>query len=226
MVELPSTAPANDYIALEQDAITERNDNSVTIAFMLKNISDVVCTDAGVDVEFYDAASNLIGSSGSRIHQVIQPGEQIGLVFGSSMGREAYGFRVTKVDGEPAADAVLSESEAAATVSVSPEEEEDGASFDAELPLTEGLTLLGKASKRPLGGSSFYLEGRIRNDSGKKYRSVSVDFVIYDAVGEQIQTASAYTRDFNPGVVWKFSAPVVIAPQDAVAYEISGITVY
>lgn len=218
--ELPSTAPANAQIALKGGVKALSNNDLTTFICTVENISGNVCTGVGVEVALYDAASNCIGSNSAWVYRDIQPSEQVRLVFGGLSSPDVRAFCVTKVSSRSASETAEPE------MANSPEKKETPADPQAESPLSQGLTLLGNVSKRPVGQSGFYLEGRIRNDSGKKYRSVFVDFVIYDAAGDQIKTASAVTSDFNSGVVWKFSAPVAVTPRDAVSYEISGVTVY
>lgn len=99
LLELPSTAPANAYMALKQGVTARRSDGVISFTCTLANISDVVCTSAGVEVELYDAASNFIGSSSSWAHRDIQPGETLQLSFENKNNRDAYAFCVTKIGG-------------------------------------------------------------------------------------------------------------------------------
>lgn len=99
LLELPPAAPANAYIALKQGVTARRNNGTISFTCTLENISDIVCTSAGIEVGLYDAASNFIGSCSSWVHRDIQPGEMLELNFENRDNRDAYAFCVTKIGG-------------------------------------------------------------------------------------------------------------------------------
>ena len=225
LMALPSTATANDYIALKKGLTVWQNDGAIAFACTLENISDVVCVGAGVEVALYDAAFNIIGTSSSWVYRDIQPGEILELSFESENAQSAIAFCLTEIGGKPI-DAQHDANSKAPTTS-------SGAQSDAQVkaptpsegdvPLVHGLTLLDGVVEKVQGG---YLQGRIRNDSGETYKSVFINFLIYDSEGNQIDTSITSTSDFSPGVTWKFSAPLLVSPKQAVGYKISSIDVY
>lgn len=234
LIELPSTAPANDYITLKQGVTVQYNDGVISFACTLENISGVVCTGAGVEVELYDAAMNFIGSSSSWVYRDIQPGEVLELSFESENAQNALAFCLTKVGGKPietptnpkASETPVAPSEAVPVDDGPDVQAKTPAPSKDDIPLIHGLTLLGGVVEKVQESYLLQLQGRIRNDSEVTYNSVFVKFVIYDSENNQISTTTAYTRDFEPGVTWKFSAPLSGPAEQAVSYKISSISVF
>lgn len=100
LTELPSTADS-DYILLKKELKAQRNGNEIEFVCAVQNISDVVCTGVGVEVAFYDAAKNFVGSSSSWVYRDVQPGEVIELSFEASGGENVRSYCLTEIGGEP-----------------------------------------------------------------------------------------------------------------------------
>lgn len=241
LIELPSTAPANDYIVLKQGVTVQHHDDTNSFNCTLENVSGVVCTGAGVEVELYDAALNFIGSSSSWVYRDIQPGEVLELSFESENVQKAFAFCLTRVGGKPIETQPSADSKASDGPSATPEQssspdapferafdkaEAASALSGGDVALSDGLTLLdGIVNKEPVAGIC-RLEGRIRNDSGIKYSSVYVRFAIYDAEDNRITTAIASIDNLEADVVWKFSTMVMASYEQAASYKIGDISVY
>lgn len=239
--ELPSTAPENDYVVLKKELVAQHNGDKIQFMCAVQNISEVVCTGVGVEVELYNAAENFVGSSSSWVYRDIQPGEVVELDFEAGNGGDARWYCLTKIGGKPVEmqpstapeetdtpDAVSESSVGkAASADGRPAEKEAAPAFpNSDVSLSDGLTLLDGSIEKVQRESTCRLEGYIRNDSGRKYDAVYIRFVIYDAENNQITTAITYTNDFEPGVVWKFSTAVLASYEQAVSYKISSVSVY
>ncbi|HWP51777.1 MAG TPA: FxLYD domain-containing protein [Clostridia bacterium] len=245
LTELPSKT-GNDYIILKKALMAQRSGDSIEFACMAENISNVACVGVGVEVELYNAEGNFVGSSSTWISRNIQPGEMVELNFGTFNGQNVRSYRLTKIGGEPIetpstkkekADA----SNAASEESLSEESQSksDGDStaqpraeeaaptlLDTDVSLSCGLTLVDDVVEKAQGEATCRLQGRIRNDSGIKYNSVYVKFVVYDADNNQIATTVTSTNDFEPGVIWEFSAPALVSSDEAAGYKISSVSAY
>jgi len=69
-----------------------------------------------------------------------------------------------------------------------------------------------------------YIEGVIKNNSGKKYTNAEVKFNLYDSDGNQIGTAIAKSKIYDENGKWKFRAIGLGAKGDVASYKISEIT--
>ena len=78
------------------------------------------------------------------------------------------------------------------------------------------------AEKDAMG--NVYIEGVIKNNSGKKYTNAEVIFNLYDSNGNQIGTAVANSNTFDEYGKWKFRAIGLGANGDVASYKISEIT--
>lgn len=69
-----------------------------------------------------------------------------------------------------------------------------------------------------------YIEGIIKNNSGKKYKNPEITFNLYDSDGNQIGTAIANSSTFDGYGKWKFKAIGLGANGDVDSYELSEIS--
>lgn len=56
------------------------------------------------------------------------------------------------------------------------------------------------------GYGAYYIEGSIKNNTNQTYRYVEVTFLLYDADGNQLGTATTNVTDIEPNAIWKFKA--------------------
>jgi hypothetical protein len=82
-------------------------------------------------------------------------------------------------------------------VAVSPVEEPEDAA--------PNLSILSLQAEQQ--GSAVYATGEVRNMTERVLRDVAVDFLVYDAQGRSVGTASARIAALEPGAVWSFRAP-------------------
>ncbi|MCM1992238.1 FxLYD domain-containing protein [Oceanirhabdus seepicola] len=78
------------------------------------------------------------------------------------------------------------------------------------------------AAKDAMG--TIYIEGVIKNKSGKGYTNAQLIFNLYDSNGNQIGTAVANSNTFDKYGKWKFRAIGLGANGDVASYKISEIT--
>lgn len=69
-----------------------------------------------------------------------------------------------------------------------------------------------------------YLVGTIENTRDKKISYISVKFILYDANGNQVGTASDSTTDLGAGATWSFKAAVF--EKEAVDFKIEEISTW
>ncbi len=233
LTELPSTAD-NDYIVLRKALNAQRSGDKIQFVCAMQNASDVVCTGVGVEVDLYDAAENFVSSSSSWVYRDVQPGEVFALSFAAGNGQNIRSYCLTKIGGKPVEAQLSPEPEAPEQpvaagdkpAEEAGEEEAVPALSEADFSLSYGLTLLDGVVEKTQENYFARLQGRIRNDSGIKYNAVYINFVIYDAEDNQISTTITATKDLEPGVIWKFSAPLLVPLEQATKYKISSVSVY
>lgn len=66
--------------------------------------------------------------------------------------------------------------------------------------------------------------GTFTNTSGKEFSSISVSYNLYDADGNQIDTASAYTSNLADGGTWKFEAISLKSLEEIASYKLADVT--
>lgn len=66
--------------------------------------------------------------------------------------------------------------------------------------------------------------GTFTNTSGKEFSSISVSYNLYDADGNQIDTASAYTSNLADGGTWKFEAISLKSLDEIASYTLADVT--
>lgn len=72
---------------------------------------------------------------------------------------------------------------------------------------TERFSLINDNSYRGYSdGFSFYIEGKIKNNTNKTYSYAQVTFNLYDKDGVQLGTAMANINNFEANGTWKFKA--------------------
>lgn len=102
LIGLSSKAPKNDYIVLKEELTAQRDADKIFLRCAVQNISEVVCTRVGVEVEFYNATGDFVGSSSSWEYRDIQPGEVVELNFDTKNGYNIQSYYLAKIGGMPA----------------------------------------------------------------------------------------------------------------------------
>lgn len=72
--------------------------------------------------------------------------------------------------------------------------------------------------------SSGYISGVIRNKSGKQLGAVRVDFVLYDASGNTLDTAGDMFGPLGPGETWHYKTGVY--DSQVASYKLVGVESY
>lgn len=85
-----------------------------------------------------------------------------------------------------------------------------GATISSSLEMTSGPTFSGS-----------YIRGVIRNKSGKQLGAVRVDFALYDASGNNLDTAMDMFGPLGPGETWRYKA--LILDNDAASFKLTAI---
>lgn len=85
-----------------------------------------------------------------------------------------------------------------------------GATIASSLEMTSGPTFSGS-----------YIRGVIRNKSGKQLGAVRVDFALYDASGNNLDTAMDMFGPLGPGETWRYEA--LILDNDAASFKLTAI---
>lgn len=68
------------------------------------------------------------------------------------------------------------------------------------------------------------ITGKLTNNSGRDVGYIQVEYVIYDAEGNQVGTGWANTNNLKAGGTWKYEAITMVAPEDFASYELAGVT--
>lgn len=71
---------------------------------------------------------------------------------------------------------------------------------------------------------SEYIEGTLKNNSGKEASYVQVSFNLFDAEGNQIGTALANTNNLAKDGTWKFKALGTAQPDKVASYKLAEVT--
>lgn len=90
-----------------------------------------------------------------------------------------------------------------------------------ELTLEEGWT--GSLDEY---GAFYYVNGYIKNDTGKDYEYVQVDFTSYDADGNTLGTCTDFQSGLKNGGRWAFQASCIDNPDKIAKVELKEITGY
>lgn len=98
----------------------------------------------------------------------------------------------------------------------------DGAS-PAAASSTSELTATDVAFSRGQYGNSS-ITGKVANTTGKKLGYVQVEINLYDKGGTQVGSTLANVNNLEPGVTWKFEAPVV--HERASSAKVAGISAF
>jgi hypothetical protein len=88
-----------------------------------------------------------------------------------------------------------------------------GATVSGEVEMVSGPTY-----------SSGYITGVIRNRSGKQLGAVRVDFVLYDASGNTLDTAMDMFGPLGAGETWRYKAGVF--DSQVASYKLVGVELY
>lgn len=65
-------------------------------------------------------------------------------------------------------------------------------------------------------GMSYYIEGSVKNNKDKDYSYVQIEFVCYDAEGNNLGTAIDNTNNLLGNQTWKFKAMTMFSDADTV----------
>ena len=72
-------------------------------------------------------------------------------------------------------------------------------------------------------GWAYYIEGTVKNESDKDYSYVQIDFICYDADGNNVGSALDNSNNLLAGQTWKFKAMSLDSDIDHCDYhEITG----
>lgn len=75
------------------------------------------------------------------------------------------------------------------------------------------------------GYGYIHVAGDVRNNSGKQYSYVQVDFNLYDGQGNHIGTALANTNNLEPNSTWKFMAqPLMTGTANVTSAKLKGVS--
>ncbi|WBW97756.1 FxLYD domain-containing protein [Oceanirhabdus sp. W0125-5] len=80
--------------------------------------------------------------------------------------------------------------------------------------------IIGELTAEKDAFGAVYIEGVIKNNSGKKYVNVEIIFNLYDLDGNQIGTAIAKSNTFDKHGQWKFRAVGIGANGDVASYKL------
>ncbi len=84
--------------------------------------------------------------------------------------------------------------------------------------------IIGEFTSEKDAFGSVYIEGVIRNNSGKKYTNAQIIFNLYDSDGNQIGIAIANINTFNEYENWKFRAIGTGINGDVATYKLSEVS--
>ena len=84
--------------------------------------------------------------------------------------------------------------------------------------------IIGEVTAEKDAMGCIYIEGVIKNNSGKKYTNVELIFNLYDSDGNQIGIAIANSNTFDEYGKWKFRANGIGVNGDVASYKISEVT--
>jgi hypothetical protein len=68
----------------------------------------------------------------------------------------------------------------------------------------------------------WYITGRVRNNTDRKYGYVQITFNLYDDAGSQVGSTMANVNNLEPGGIWAFEA--LVLEQRAKRYKVSDLT--
>ena len=75
-------------------------------------------------------------------------------------------------------------------------------------------------------GAFYYINGYIKNDTGKDYDYVQIEFTSYDADGNTLGTCNDYQSGLENGGRWSFKASCIDSPNKIAKVELKEITGY
>ena len=75
-------------------------------------------------------------------------------------------------------------------------------------------------------GAFYYVNGYIKNDTGKDYEFVQVDFTSYDAEGNTLGTCTDFQDGLKNGERWAFKASCIDSPDKIAKVELKEVTGY
>lgn len=70
------------------------------------------------------------------------------------------------------------------------------------------------------------ITGVLTNNTDRDYSYVQVEYIIYDAEGNQVGNALDNINNLKAGGSWKFSAIVLTSPDEIAAYELADVTAF
>jgi hypothetical protein len=89
-------------------------------------------------------------------------------------------------------------------------------SEEREAPAKPALEVLSHAYKA--GQYNRFIEGRVRNNTGRTYNLAQISIKLLDKSGNVVGSAMDNVNNLGPGEVWKFSA--IVTDDSAVRYQI------
>ena len=115
-------------------------------------------------------------------------------------------------------EAVNSTSTASTTTTSAPASDTSAAAADS----ADKYTIAGEA----LTGDSYTskITGTFTNNSGEKLSYVSVSYSLFDAEGNQVDTAYASTSNLDAGGAWKYEATALSGTDKVASFKLGDVT--
>lgn len=71
---------------------------------------------------------------------------------------------------------------------------------------------------------AYKITGTLTNNTDQEKSYIQVEYVLYDAEGNQVGTAFANTNHLKAGGTWKFEAVGTASPEEVATWERSGVS--
>lgn len=71
---------------------------------------------------------------------------------------------------------------------------------------------------------TYKITGTLTNNTDKEKSYIQIEYVLYDADGNQVGTALANTNHLKAGGSWKFEALVTVSPDQVASWERSDVS--
>lgn len=71
---------------------------------------------------------------------------------------------------------------------------------------------------------AYKITGTLTNNTDKEQSYIQIEYVLYDADGNQVGTALANTNHLKAGGTWKFEAMSTVSPDQVASWERSDVS--
>lgn len=71
---------------------------------------------------------------------------------------------------------------------------------------------------------AYKIAGTLTNNTDKEQSYIQIEYVLYDADGNQVGTALANTNHLKAGGTWKFEAISTVSPDQVASWERSDVS--